>query len=668
MARLADGVAPDPLVRLQVRAVLGTVADWCEVTEQRIHRWTEQADALLLLFAEPRRIQLSPRLLGTFDQARAVLDRLLQDPHGPEEWRAFSAAQEQLRGFGAGDLAAGCVERGIAAADFPAVVEGALLRTWAEAVLDSDPRLRVSRSSELDARVQDFRAADERLVAAARGAVIEACNSRRPRSFAAGPGAVITKEAEKKTRHMPVRDLLSRTGEVVRLVKPCFMMSPLTVSQFLPADYHFDVVIFDEASQVRPGDAANCIYRGRALIVAGDEKQLPPTSFFDSAVGDDTDEWDEETPDSFESLLHACRAGAMQPLDLRWHYRSRHEGLITFSNRSFYGNSMVTFPGAQEEGADVGVEFFHARGAYDRGGRKDNPVEADFVARRVLHHFDTRPGQSLGVVALSLAQAAAIEAAVDRARADRPDLDRFFTEDRLDGFFVKNLESVQGDERDVMIMSIGYGPDQYGKPSLNFGPINRAGGWRRLNVAVTRARHRMELVASFTGDELAESENESVQHLKRYLQYAQHGPSVLEQQLVQQQAEPESPFEESVLEVLQRWGYDVQPQVGVAGYRIDLGLRHPDAPGSYALGIECDGAMYHSSKVARDRDRLREQVLAGLGWNLYRIWGTDWYRDRVGAQDRLRAAVEEAVARPAGRTAKTVEPLPNPRQPLPGRP
>jgi very-short-patch-repair endonuclease len=443
---------------------------------------------------------------------------------------------------------------------------------------------------------------------------------------------------------MPVRDLLSRTSEVVRLVKPCFMMSPLTVSQFLPSDYHFDVVIFDEASQVRPGDAANCIYRGRSLIVAGDEKQLPPTSFFDAAVGDDTDEWDEDLPDTFESLLHACRAGAMRTLDLRWHYRSRHEDLITFSNRSFYGNSMVTFPGAHESGNHVGVEFFRANGVYDRGGRTDNTVEAEFVAQRVLHHFDTRPGQSLGVVALSQSQASAIESAVDQARRARPDLDRFFTEGRLDGFFVKNLESVQGDERDVMIMSVGYGPDQHGRLSQNFGPINRSGGWRRLNVAVTRARYRMELVASFTGDELRDSENESVQHLKRYLQYAQHGPKVLAEQLVQGPAEPESPFEESVLAVLQGWGYQIQPQVGVAGYRIDLGIRHPDAPGSYALGIECDGAMYHSSKVARDRDRLREEVLNGLGWKLYRIWGTDWYRDRVGAQSRLRTAVETAVA------------------------
>jgi superfamily I DNA and/or RNA helicase len=326
---------------------------------------------------------------------------------------------------------------------------------------------------------------------------------------------VITRQAELKTRHMPVRELLGRTREVVRLVKPCFMMSPLTVSQFLPADYRFDVVIFDEASQVRPSDAVNSIYRGRALVVAGDEKQLTPTSFFDASVGDEPDEYDEDVPDTFESLLDACKAGAMRVLPLRWHYRSRHEDLIAFSNRSFYKNSMVTFPGARDNGVDVGVAFFKADGRYDRGGRKDNVVEAELVAGRVIHHFDTRAGSSLGVVALSQAQASAIELAVQQARAARPDLDPWFTEDRLDGFFVKNLESVQGDERDVMIMSVGYGPDEHDRLGLNFGPINRDGGWRRLNVAVTRARYRMEVISSFQGGRLGESQNESVQHLKR---------------------------------------------------------------------------------------------------------------------------------------------------------
>ena len=646
-AYLADGdSAPDPLPGLLTRSARDALGDWCDAAARRADRWSDAATALLDLFDDARRAQLSPALLGTLDQAQQAVDVLLADAQGPEEWQAYRDGLAVLARHRVDELVPRAAERGIPAERLPAVVEYAVLRSWADGHLDTDERLRTTRSADLDARVADFQEADRRLVAAAGGAVIEACNRRRPRRFHGGASAVITNQAQRKARLMPVRDLLGRTRDVVRTIKPCFMMSPLTVSLHLPADYDFDVVIFDEASQVRPADAVNCIYRGRSLIVAGDENQLPPTSFFDAAMEDDGDEYDEDLPESFESLLKACQAGAMNVLTLGWHYRSRHENLITFSNREFYGNSMVTFPGALDHGNDVGVALLTADGGtYDRGGRRDNRIEAELVAQRVIHHFDTRPGRTLGVVALSQAQASAIDLAVRQARLARPDLDDCFTEGRLDGFFIKNLESVQGDERDVMIMSIGYGPDEHGKLGLNFGPINRDGGWRRLNVAVTRARYRMEVVASFHGSALADSQNRSVQHLKRYLQYAENGPDVLAQDVVQDAgAEPESPFEESVLQVLRGWGYEVQPQVGVAGFRIDMGLRHPDAPGTYALGIECDGAMYHSSKVARDRDRLREEVLRGLGWKLHRIWGTDWYRGRAAAEARLREAVERAVA------------------------
>ncbi|MFI8345887.1 DUF3320 domain-containing protein [Streptomyces sp. NPDC085596] len=642
--RLAADADPDPLPALLADQIRSALAAWCAAATARAERWNGAVTELLDQFGPARRTQLSPALLGPLDQAGQAIDALLNDPQGPEVWHTHLGGVAVLARHGADALVASAAERGLDPERLPEVAEQAVLRAWADDLLATDPRLRSTRSEDLDSRVADFRAADLRLVAAAGGAVTEASNKRRPRNFAGGGGAVIVREAEKKTRHMPVRELLGRTREVVQAVKPCFMMSPLTVSQFLPPDFHFDVVVFDEASQVRPSDAVNCIYRGRTLIVAGDDKQLPPTSFFDSSVDDDSDEYADDLPDSFESLLHACKAGAMRELPLRWHYRSRHENLITFSNREFYANSMITFPGAVAEGEDVGVAFLAADGVYDRGGRRDNRAEAEFVARRVLHHFDTRPGKTLGVVALSQAQASAIDLAVQQARLARPDLDHCFTEDRLDGFFVKNLESVQGDERDVMIMSIGYGPDEHGRLGLNFGPINKNGGWRRLNVAVTRARFRMEVVSSFRGTSLADSPNESVQYLKRYLEYAENGPAVLARDVVQSDAEPDSPFEESVLAVLRDWGYRVQPQVGVAGYRIDLGVRHPGLPGAYALGIECDGAMYHSSKAARDRDRLREQVLNGLGWRLHRIWGTDWYRGRAEAERRLREAVEQAVA------------------------
>ena len=250
------------------------------------------------------------------------------------------------------------------------------------------------------------------------------------------------------------------------------------------------------------------------------------------------------------------------------------------------------------------------------------------------------------MVTFSEAQAEAIETAVSRARQDRPDLDRFFTNDRLRGFFVKSLESVQGDERDVLIFSIGYGPDENRKITMNFGPLNKQGGWRRLNVAITRARYRNEIVSSIRAGDIPESvTTEGLRHLRRYLDYAARGMPALALD-TSTGGDAESPFEESVISVIRSWGYEVTPQVGTAGYRIDIGVRHPDHPGVYALGVECDGYQYHSSKVARDRDRLREKVLRGLGWNLHRIWGTAWYRDRNGEEHKLRAAIEHAITAP----------------------
>ncbi|MCM2418120.1 DUF3320 domain-containing protein [Streptomyces sp. RKAG293] len=631
-----------PLSEAAARTLLTTPPNLSVST--RDEDWRRQRNALAGHFEPVRAEELRRELGQSLPAAESVLARLDRDPFGPDAWTKCAGALTLLRGYHLEGLPGQLAQREVSADDFPAAMERSVLTAWVEHQLTVDARLKPMQAAERDELVQRFRSADRDLVAAAHADVIAACNARRPRRTTVGQAAVIRREAEKQRRHMPVRHLLGQTGDVVRVIKPCFMMSPLTVSQFLPPDFKFDVVIFDEASQVLPQDAVNSVYRGKSLIVAGDQKQLPPTSFFNAGgAGDEDDEWDGNDA-AFESILDMCKAsGVLTGLPLRWHYRSRHENLIAFSNHEFYEPRMITFPGALEHGPDIGVEFFKADGVYDRGGQSNNPGEAAKVAQRVIHHFDTRPGLTLGVVALSKAQAEAIEEAVQKVRAARPDLDHFFTEGRLDGFFVKNLETVQGDERDVIILSIGYGRDQNGKLLSIFGPINKEGGWRRLNVAVTRSRRRMEVVASFHGGELPDSTNKSVQHLKRYLQYAQHGPAILQTEAAADpEAAPESPFEEEVLDVLRGWGYSVQPQVGVAGFRIDMAVRHPAATGTYALGIECDGAMYHSSRAARDRDRLREAVLTDLGWKLHRIWGTDWYRNRRDAVARLQAAVEAA--------------------------
>jgi superfamily I DNA and/or RNA helicase len=439
--------------------------------------------------------------------------------------------------------------------------------------------------------------------------------------------SLLRREAMKTTGHRGVRELLARTGTTVLARQPCFLMSPLSVSQYLPPGLRFDVVIIDEASQVTPADAIAAIYRADALIVAGDDKQLPPTSFFDHAPAVDDAPADTDVTD-FPSVLELAKAcGSFRGLPLTWHYRSRHESLIGYSNQQFYQGRLTTFPSAT--GAD-GIEVFLVDGVYRRSNGRDNPVEAEKVAQRVAHHYATRPDQSLGVVTFSVAQAEAIERAVFAAG-----LGDLHGDDRLRGFFVKSLESVQGDERDVMIFSLGYGFDETGKISANFGPLNKPNGWRRLNVAITRARARVEIVTSIRARDIPDSDNEGVRMLAGYLDYAERGGPVPHP--VPPAAE--RPFEESVRSALESWGFPVRVGTGV-----DLAVPHPG--GGYAIGIQCDGAGYAAYPAARDRDRLRDQVLRGLGWHLHRVWSTAWHTDRATEQDRLRRAVEQAVALP----------------------
>ena len=600
--------------------------------------------AVPLFFDGPRQVFVADELADRVDDTVEFLAGLRSSMADLEEWRRFDEARTDLAGGGFSELVRFAEESELRSSELPDLFERTVLRTWADQILATDRRLRPERAVDRDSAVAEFRRLDGDLARQAARRVVETCNDRRPTSKI-GEAAILQREAEKKRKHRPVRELLTAAGRTAQDVKPCFMMSPLAVSQFLPPDLWFDVVVFDEASQVRPCDAINAIYRGEQLIIAGDERQLPPTSFFDKIVGDDSDIYDEEETADFESVLKLAQGSAgINSLPLRWHYRSRHESLITFSNREFYENQLVTYPGAIQEAGDLGVHFVEVpEGRYLRGGARDNPEEARVVVERVLHHASSHPELTLGVVAFSEAQASRIGYELEAARRQRPDLDDYFGEDRLDGFFVKNLESVQGDERDVIIFSIGYGPDEHGKVTMNFGPLNREGGHRRLNVAVTRARRRVEVVSSITAADFTDTSNaRGVRSLRRYLDFAQRGLAAFAVDETTD-GEPESPFEEDVIAVVRSLGYEVIPQVGQAGFRIDMAVRDPHKPGRYVLGIECDGAAYHSSVVARDRDRLRQEVLEGLGWRLHRIWGSSWYRERDHEIQRLGRAIDAAV-------------------------
>jgi very-short-patch-repair endonuclease len=417
------------------------------------------------------------------------------------------------------------------------------------------------------------------------------------------------------------------------------------VPKYLPPEsIDFDLVVFDEASQVRPVDAFGSILRGDQTVVVGDNKQLPPTSFFDSAIDTGGDDFEQQASDQ-ESILDLFRSRGAPEQMLQFHYRSRHESLIAVSNKEFYDNNLNVFPSPDAEREETGLFFNHLPDTtYDRGGSRKNKGEAKEVARRVMEHARTKPELSLGVATFSSAQQDAIRDRLEYERRQDPSCEDFFSGHPDEPFFVKNLESVQGDQRDVIFISVGYGRDDDGKVSMNFGPLNQQGGERRLNVLTTRAKLRCEVFTNLKAEDidLHRTNARGVEVLKEYLKFAETGELDL---ATPSGRGPDSPFEEAVAERLRDEGYRVEHQVGVAGFYIDLAVVDPERPGHYILGIECDGATYHSAKMARVRDRTRQAVLESLGWSIHRIWSTDWFRNPGEQLGRAVTAIERARVR-----------------------
>ncbi|HEX9999831.1 MAG TPA: DUF4011 domain-containing protein, partial [Actinoplanes sp.] len=448
--------------------------------------WELARGDLLAAFGPARHPDLVKEL-GDYDTARDLLVQLLHDTAGQQEWFDHEDARTVLVDHGLAEALEFCADQEIPVEQVWSVLERALYRGWADAVIRDDPGLQPAAAEDRNHLVEVFRLLDTELTAAALADIVYAVEARRPSSSPAGEPGLIRREGAKKSGHLPVRELIAQARHAVQALKPCLLMSPLAVSRYLPPEMEFDVVVIDEASQVTTADAINCVYRGAALVVAGDERQLPPTSFYERVEDDVTDH---------PSILELARA-TFPVLELGWHHRSRHEALFAFANLAYYQGRLVSLPRAYPREPDHGVEMFFVDGVFRRQTTADNPIEADAVAERVLHHYATRPGRTIGVVTLSVAQADAIDDAVRRALAERPDLEELVDlDDRVTGLFVKSLEAVQGDERDVIILSVGYGYDENDKISTNFGALNRPRGWRRLNVAITRARERVEVVSS----------------------------------------------------------------------------------------------------------------------------------------------------------------------------
>lgn len=602
-------------------------------------------------------------------------------------WVACGQRIMRSRSLGMGSLIDASLKQKTFPRDIERVFERRFYSLWLDAAESQSPSLQRFSGDTQDRIIQEYRQLDLRHQQLAQQRLAMLLTKRRYDAYMRAANAMhspvaedrmfgkvydqLVREATKK-RSPAIREIVRKVREALIELKPCWMMSPLSVSQFVEtAQPIFDLVIFDEASQVLTEDAICAIMRGKQLIVVGDEKQLPPTSFFAKSLADEADDDEDAESDSAEmerteSVLTEMKSANMHERSLKWHYRSQHESLIAFSNNEFYGDQLITFPGPGAQHRD-GVRFIHvADGVYDRSGSRTNRREAERVVDLLIQLAQRDANASLGVVALSGAQQAAIRDALANRFKSHPELAvlrETLDEDAAgaDAFFIKNLESVQGDERDIVVLSIGYGRDRHGQIYTHFGPVNRKGGERRLNVAVTRARKQMYVVSSMRAADLPPKlASGGARTLRRYLDYAERGPAALYESATTVAATAEikqfdSPFEQAVYDAFCARGLELDTQIGCSGYRIDLAVRDPEQPDRYLLGIECDGASYHSSKTARDRDRLRQAHLESLGWSIHRIWSADWFADPEREIGKTLSALDRARATaPIRRTSERV--------------
>ncbi|WP_449283212.1 AAA domain-containing protein [Leucobacter sp.] len=474
--------------------------------------------------------------------------------------------------------------------------------------------------------------------------------------------SILKTEVTRKRLFRPVRRLFAEAPDLLLATKPVWVMSPLQVSRVLPPEQCFDVVIFDEASQVKPADAVPALMRGTQAIVAGDSRQLPPTEFFSKVMEDDEEE-DEEvelshgnseetvtrrsrrqslTRDAESILTSMDRLLSGQSRSLQWHYRSRDERLIATSNEHIYHRSLTTFPAVDALEAVRHITVPPSRGI---GSTTNSPeLEVQRVVELVKEHTHNHPSESLGVITFGIKHQQRIEHAVDEARRMDPAFDEALASSTNEPFFVKAIERVQGDERDAIILSAGYGKGLDGKLRYFWGPILKDGGERRLNVAISRSKRRMTLVTSFSPDDLAPDAHPSagyklMYHFIRFM--ASKGEDLKDGNL---SSVPLNPFEIDVKTRLEAAGLELDSQVGVGSYRIDFAVRHPEHPGRHVLAVEADGAAYHSGHTARERDRLRQQLLEARGWKFHRIWSTDWFNDSSREVEKVVRAYEAAIA------------------------
>ena len=612
------------------------------------------ARGLSVLFGGGGALRYGPGLAGRFDGfGEAFAGKLdaaiaaLGESRGAMRYReSANAAAARIGGAFAASLADGSLDPADAGESFD--------RSLAEATLDGILRAEPSLASFAGLRREEQILAFRRLDAEYAELVKHAVRARLAAALPLGrlgdcPDGcelgIVRRECAKKARQKPVRQLLAEARGVIGRLKPCFLMSPLSVAQYLPAEATFDMVVFDEASQIPVWDAIGVIARAKQCVIVGDPRQMPPTSFFQKAEGAE----DEEADEDLESILDECLAAGLSSAYLGWHYRSRHESLIAFSNHNYYDDRLCTFPAAKSSPRLGVVSRYVEGGVYDAKASRTNRAEAEALVDYIFSRLSDPAWKrrSAGVVTFSMAQRNLVEDLIEERRAANPAFEDYFADDGEEPFFVKNLENVQGDERDVILFSVGYAKGPDGKFLMNFGPLNRSGGERRLNVAVTRAKEQIVVFASCRGAEidLSRTQATGAAHLRAFLEYAERGGVPAADA---DGAAARDRFADEVATFLESKGYSVERNVGCSGFRVDIGVVNPSEKGSFIAAVECDGASYAGARTVRDRDELRTSVLRSLGWNTVRVWAADWAFDRARGEERLLKELESIARAPDG--------------------
>ena len=592
---------------------------------------------------------VSPQTDGLIE-VKTFCNNIVENKNRLNEWCAWRHIRNQAFSSGLKPLVDALESRSLPIARLEDAFNASYCRLWVAGKMDAEDVLREFNSSLHQDTINQFKALDEQLRSLTSRYVRARICSQIPKKDGVKRSSeygTLRRILEQKRPRKSLRNLITAMPNALTQLTPCVLMSPLSISQYLPVNQKvFDVVIFDEASQITVWDAIGSIARAKQTIVAGDPKQLPPTSFFgrtddgldDDGLDNDVDEGD------LESILDEMLGAGVPRRHLAWHYRSENESLITFSNHKYYGGELITFPSPTS--ADKAVRLIRVNGVYQKGGGRTNRQEADAVVAEVVRRLNDNTSneeqRTIGVVTFNAEQQRLIENLLDEERRRHPAIERHFKEELIEPVFVKNLESVQGDERDIILFSTTYGPDLSGRISMNFGPLNRAGGERRLNVAITRARSEMLVFSSLGADDidLARTAAIGVRDLKHFLDFADRGVQALGEVVSGSAGNFESPFESAVACGLEERGWTVHPQIGVSAFRVDIGIVHPDFPGRYLVGVECDGATYHRSATARDRDKVREEILSRLGWKLLRLWSTDFWVNSAGELDRLHEEIQ----------------------------